>query len=148
MTAFLSIRQHFFFFFAINPNLLRYYSVFKRFFIILATFASAATEANAQYDVSFSHYFDMEPTFNAAAVGKQPKLNITAAYALDMAGFENNPNTMYAAADMPVRFIGALHGVGLQFMNDKIGLFSHQRLALQYAYKQDRKSTRLNSSHP
>lgn len=135
MTAFLSKRQHFFFFFAINPNLLRYYSVFKRFFIILATFASAATEAHAQYDVSFSHYFDMEPTFNAAAVGKQPKLNITAAYALDMAGFENNPNTMYAAADMPVRFIGALHGVGLQFMNDKIGLFSHQRLALQYAYK-------------
>ena len=131
MITFLSIRQHFFFFFAINPNLLRYYSVFKRFFIILATFASAATEAHAQYDVSFSHYFDMEPTFNAAAVGKQPKLNITAAYALDMAGFENNPNTMYAAADMPVRFIGALHGVGLQFMNDKIGLFSHQRLALQ-----------------
>ena len=109
--------------------------MFKRSFIISALLASAATAARAQYDVSFSHYFDMEPTFNAAAVGKQSKLNITAAYALNMAGFEHNPNTMVAAADMPVRFIGALHGVGLQFVNDNIGLFSHQRIAVQYAFK-------------
>jgi len=89
----------------------------------------------AQYDVSFSHYFDMEPSFNAAAVGKQAKLNITAAYALDMAGFEHNPKTMYAAADMPFFFLNSYHGAGAQFMNDKIGLFTHQRLALQYSYK-------------
>lgn len=109
--------------------------MFKRSYIILALLASVATAAHAQYDASFSHYFDLEPTFNAAAVGKQSKLNIAAAYAIDMAGFEHNPNTMYAGADMPVRFLGALHGVGLQFMNDKIGLFSHQRIAVQYAYK-------------
>ncbi|HEY9551011.1 MAG TPA: PorP/SprF family type IX secretion system membrane protein, partial [Prevotella sp.] len=89
----------------------------------------------AQNDVSFSHYFDMEPSFNAAAVGKQAKLNITAAYALDMAGFEHNPKTMYAAADMPFFFLNSYHGAGAQFMNDKIGLFTHQRLALQYSYK-------------
>ncbi len=45
----------------------------------------------AQYDPSFSHYFDMEPSFNPAAVGKQSKLNVTAAYALDMAGFNITP---------------------------------------------------------
>lgn len=77
----------------------------------------------------------MEPSFNAAAVGKQSKLNITAAYAMDFVGFENNPQTMYAAADLPFYFLKGLHGAGLQFMNDKIGLFSHQRLTLQYAYK-------------
>ena len=54
----------------------------------------------AQYDPSYSHYFDMEPTFNPAAVGKQSKLNVSAAYALDMAGFEHNPRTMHVAADM------------------------------------------------
>lgn len=95
----------------------------------------ASIGAHAQYDVAFSHYFDMEPTFNAAAVGKQSKLNITAAYAMDFVGFENNPQTMYAAADMPFYFLKGLHGAGVQFMNDKLGLFSHQRLALQYAYK-------------
>ena len=30
----------------------------------------------AQYDVAFSHYFDMEPSFNPASVGKYDKLNI------------------------------------------------------------------------
>lgn len=91
--------------------------------------------ARAQYDVSFSHYFDMEPSFNAASVGKQAKLNITADYALDMAGFKNNPRTMYAAVDMPFYFMKSYHGAGVQFLNDQIGLFTHQRLELQYAYK-------------
>ena len=61
--------------------------MFKRNYIILALLASVATAAHAQYDASFSYYFDLEPTFNAAAVGKQSKLNIAAAYAIDMAGF-------------------------------------------------------------
>lgn len=89
--------------------------------------------ARGQYDVSFSHYFDMEPSFNPAAVGKQSKLNITAAYAMDMAGFENNPRTMYAAADMPFYVLRSYHGAGVQLVNDQIGLFTHRRLALQYA---------------
>ncbi len=114
---------------------MRYLYVLKRISIILFLLVVAVTGAMAQYDVAFSHYFDMEPSFNPAAVGKQTKLNITAAYALDMVGFEHNPQTMYAAADMPFYFLNAYHGVGLQFMNDKIGLFTHQKLALQYAYK-------------
>lgn len=89
----------------------------------------------AQYDPSFSHYFDMESSFNPAAVGKQAKLNVTAAYALDMAGFEHNPRTMYLAADMPFQLFNHQQGVGVSLMNDQIGLFTHQRLSLQYAYK-------------
>lgn len=100
--------------------------------LFLVAFAGSA---RAQYDVSFSHYFDLEPSFNAAAVGKQPKINVAVAYAMDMAGFKNNPQTMYAAADMPFYLARIYHGAGLQFMNDKIGLFTHQRLALQYAVK-------------
>ena len=90
----------------------------------------------AQYDVAFSHYFDMEPSFNPASVGKYDKLNINAAYAMDMAGFEHNPQTMYAAADIPFYFMRAYNGAGVQFVNDKIGLFTHKKLAVQYAYKQ------------
>lgn len=103
--------------------------------VIFSALLFASLEAEAQYDVSFSHYFDMEPAYNAASVGKQAKLNITAAYAMDMAGFENNPRTMYAAADIPFIFLKGRHGAGVQFMNDQLGLFTHQRLALQYAYK-------------
>lgn len=119
----------------INKPVCRYRNVFKRKFITLVLLTLASIGAHAQYDASFSHYFDMEPAFNAASVGKQSKLNITAAYAMDLVGFENNPQTMYAAADLPFYFLKGLHGAGVQFMNDRLGLFSHQRLALQYAYK-------------
>jgi type IX secretion system PorP/SprF family membrane protein len=54
---------------------------------------------------------------------------------MQLAGFEHNPKTMYAAADMPFYALNAYHGVGLQLLNDDIGLFSHKRLSLQYAYK-------------
>ena len=98
-------------------------------------FAWVSLSALAQYDVSFSHYFDMEPSFNPAAIGKENKLNVDVTYALDLAGFKHNPQTMYAAADMPFYFMKAYHGGGIQFMNDRIGLFTHQRLELQYSLK-------------
>ena len=91
--------------------------------------------ARAQYDVSFGHYWAMEPSFNPAAVGKESKLNVAVAYALQMAGFEHNPNTMYAAVDMPFYALKSYHGAGIQFINDNIGLFSHKRFSLQYAYQ-------------
>ena len=104
--------------------------------IILTVFACVSLLAHAQYDVNFSHYFDMETSFNPAAAGKESKLNVNAAYAMDLAGFTHNPQTMYAAADVPFYFMKAYHGAGVQFMNDRIGLFTHQKLALQYSLKQ------------
>ena len=109
--------------------------MFKRYSIIIISLLTLVSiKGHAQYDVSFNHYFDMEPSFNAAAVGKQSKLNVAAAYAMDLAGFKHNPQTMYVAADMPFIFMKAYNGAGIQFMNDKIGLFTHQKLALQYAF--------------
>ncbi len=95
----------------------------------------SAAELRAQYEPEFSHYFDMEPSFNAAAVGKESKLNINVAYNMALVGFENNPKTMYAAADIPFYFAKMYHGAGLQFMNDRLGVFTHQRIELQYAAK-------------
>ena len=108
--------------------------MFRRFIIIILLSLAAVT-VRAQYDVSFGHYWAMEPSFNPAAVGKTAKLNVVAAYANQLSGFENNPKTMYAAADMPFYALGSYHGVGLQFINDAIGLFSHKRFGLQYAYQ-------------
>ncbi len=109
--------------------------MFKRLYIIITLTVLCSLCAKAQYDASFSHYWDLEPYFNPAAVGKQPKLNIVGAYALNMAGFENNPRTMYIGGDMPFYLVGAYHGAGISLLNDQIGLFTHQRVALQYAYK-------------
>ena len=91
--------------------------------------------ALAQQEPSFAHYWAMEPSFNPAAAGKESKLNVAGAYAMTLTGFENAPKTMNIGADMPLMLMNAYHGVGVQLMNDQIGLFTHQRLALQYAYK-------------
>ena len=107
----------------------------KRFCLLIVGLLFVAAKADAQYDVSFAHYWAMEPSFNPAAAGKEAKLNVAGAYALQLAGFEHNPKTMYAAADMQLCGLGTYHGVGVQLMNDDIGLFSHKRLAVQYAYQ-------------
>lgn len=92
--------------------------------------------AAAQQEPSFSHYWAMEPSFNPAAAGKEAKINVTGAYAMTMVGFEHNPHTMYVGGDMPFVLLNTTHGVGLQLWSDNIGLFTHQRLGVQYAYKQ------------
>ena len=104
-----------------------------RYYIFILVFLFCGLSAKAQYDPSFSHYYDMETSFNPAAAGKEPYINVTAAYALDMAGFEHNPRTAYVSGDMPFRALKAFHGAGLNFMNDQIGLFTHTKLELQYA---------------
>ncbi len=113
----------------------RFIGVFKRLYIFSVLSLLFCVAAKGQYDASFSHYWDLETYFNPAAAGKQSKLNIAGAYALDMAGFENNPRTMYLGADMPFYMLNSYHGAGISLLNDQIGLFTHQRIALQYAYK-------------
>lgn len=116
---------------------MRYKSVFKRFIFIFSLVCLTVISVKAQYDPSYSHYWAMEPSFNPATVGKDNKLNVVGAYALDFAGYEHNPNTFYVGADMPVYFMKQYHGVGLSILNDKLGAFVHQRVAGQYAFRKD-----------
>ena len=93
--------------------------VFRHFTIILLLSLAVVT-VRAQYDVAFSHYWAMEPSFNPAAIGKETMLNVAGAYAMQLSGFENNPKTMYVGADMPFYLLNSYHGMGIQFMNDAI----------------------------
>ncbi len=102
------------------------------FAVVLAV---APVIAKAQYDVPFAHYWVMEPYFNPGSVGKEQKLNVAAAYAMNFVGFDNNPKTMYISGDIPFLLGSSYHGVGLQLVNDQLGLFTHQRLSGQYAIK-------------
>lgn len=106
-----------------------------RSFSIAMMFTLATTMARAQYDAVFSHYWALETSYNPAAAGKESKLNAAGVYNMTLTGFENNPRTMYFGADMPFYFLKSYHGVGAQFLNDDIGLFSHKKFALQYSYK-------------
>ena len=101
----------------------------------MALLGTALAEVKAQYEPSFSHYWAMQTAYNPAAAGRENMLNVDAAYNMTLTGFENNPKTMYVSADLPLYFIGAFHGVGAKFTDDKIGLFSHNTFAIQYAFK-------------
>ena len=118
----------------------------QRRILLLTVVLLTMLEAKAQYDPSFSHYWAMEPSFNPAAVGKQNKINVNATYAMSLLGFEHNPKTMLSVADMPFYLIGAYHGVGIRFMTDAIGLFTHTNVAAQYAYKQKLFGASISSS--
>ena len=109
----------------------------RRAFVAVVLLLLSVVAVRGQYDVSFSHYFDMEGSFNPAAIGKKDCVNIGAAYAMDLAGFKHNPNTMYIGADMPFYFLNMMHGGGVQLLNDRLGFFTHQRVSLQYSLKRD-----------
>ena len=113
----------------------RYINVYRRIATVFVLTFLAFSKAWCQYDVAFSHYFVMEPSFNPAAVGKEAKINVTGAYNMSMVGFRHNPNTMYIAGDVPFYALKTYHGVGANILSDNIGAFTHQRIAVQYAYK-------------
>ncbi len=91
-------------------------------------------EARAQFDVSFANYWSLQSFYNPAATGLDGMLNVQGAYSMQMVGFEDAPATMYVGADLPVFFLSPRHGMGVCFLNDKAGLFSTTKIALQYAY--------------
>ncbi len=91
--------------------------------------------AAAQQEVSFAHYWAMEPSFNPAAAGKAQQLSITGCGQMSMAGYREHPRTVYTAADMPLRLLDTFHGIGIQMQNDKVGFFTDKRIAVQYAFQ-------------
>lgn len=95
-----------------------------------------AIQGRAQYDAAFTNYWALQSYFNPAASGIDGLLNVQGAYSMQLVGFENAPSTMLATADLPLFFLSPRHGVGVGFMNDKIGLFANKKLHIQYAYHQ------------
>lgn len=96
--------------------------------VLFTTFCSV----KAQLDVSFTHFWMMEPEFNPAAVGVNSNLRVMGTYSNQMTGYTDNPRTMFVGADLPLH---RHHAVGMYFLNDEIGAFVHKRVVLEYAYR-------------
>ncbi|MBQ8674983.1 MAG: type IX secretion system membrane protein PorP/SprF [Bacteroidaceae bacterium] len=106
----------------------------RRKIIATAMLLASAVAAHAQWDVQFSDFTTLRSFYNPAISGTDGLLNVAAAYSIQMSGYEHAPVTMYAGADIPIYILSPRHGAGLSFMNDQIGIFKTQRMALQYAY--------------
>lgn len=101
---------------------------------VFALCGMASQGAKAQMDVQFSDYTRLKSYFNPAVSGTDGLLNVAAAYSMQFVGYDNAPGTMYVGADLPVYFLNPHHGAGLSLLSDKAGMFTQQKISLQYAY--------------
>ena len=106
----------------------------RRIFVLLALLTVVMLEVRAQWDVQFSDYTALKSFYNPAVSGTDGKLNVAAAYSMQMMGYDDAPSVLYVGADLPIYFLNPHHGAGLSFLNDNIGMLSTTRIGLQYAY--------------
>ena len=85
-------------------------------------------------DAAFTNFWKLRTLHNPAAAGLGSMLDVNGAYRMEMAGFENGGQVFVLQADMPLFFLSPRHGVGLGFMNDRIGLLNNKRMWVDYAY--------------
>ena len=106
----------------------------RRLSTVLLLLVLTTLAMRAQWDVQFSDYTALRSFYNPAVSGTDGQLNVNAAYSMQMVGYDGAPATMYVGADLPIYFLSPRHGVGLNFLNDKIGMFTSTKIGLQYAY--------------
>ena len=103
--------------------------------IILFVIALLPVVAWAQSDIQLSQYWAVPSYYNAGAVGQGEKMNIMVGTRQQWIGIEGAPSSFWGRADMPLRFLGGHHGIGLAFSSTQEGLFSNMVFGAQYAYK-------------
>ncbi len=106
----------------------------RRFLITFTLLVSMFGTTRAQWDVQFSDFTTLKSFFNPAVSGTDGMLDVSLAYSLQMAGYDDAPRTMYAGANMPIYFLSPRHGAGINLFNDEIGIFKTTRIGLQYAF--------------
>lgn len=106
----------------------------KKQLIFLILIFVVCAEVRAQYDVHFTHYWNMLNFYNPAGAGATGRMWAYGAYSNQMSGFDNNPKSMLLNVDAPIPFVSGDHSLGVGALNDQIGLFVNQHIYLNYAY--------------
>lgn len=104
----------------------------KAFFILITVGVSCV--AKAQSDAIVNQYWAMPAFYNAAAVGRDPTLNVALGAKMQWLGIENAPKTALLVADMPFNFLKRNHGIGLRVSMETAGLYNTTSASLQYAF--------------
>jgi len=89
----------------------------------------------SQFDAQFSQYMFYNSSFNPAAVGEGDMIQITGQHRIQWIGMPNGGQTTVFSINSPLKIEKINQGIGLKFLNDKVGQFTNQTAHLQYAYK-------------
>jgi type IX secretion system PorP/SprF family membrane protein len=109
--------------------MIRYF--FKSLIICFFVFFVAGG-INAQQEVQFSQAHFNKLFYNPAFSGVNEALNVNAFYRTQWVGIPGNPEYQSITADMPI--YRANSGIGIVFLNDKIGAEQNTNIAISYAY--------------
>lgn len=105
----------------------------KRFLILCFVVGGAANVVLAQMDAKFSQYMFNKLITNPAYAGTNDMISATLIHRQQWVGFGGEPVTQTFSIAGPVN---KLHGgVGLQIVNDQLGLDKTQGLHLSYSYQ-------------
>ena len=106
----------------------------KTVFCLLLVVASIGP-VFSQFDAQFSQYMFHNSSFNPAAAGEGDMIQITGQHRIQWVGMPNGGLTTVFSINSPLKIGKVSQGIGLKFLNDKVGQFSNQSVHLQYAYK-------------
>lgn len=92
--------------------------------------------AFSQFEAQQSQYMFNMPAFNPASIAENGMINVSGQHRIQWVGIPGAPQTTYFTINMPLKISEKVtNGLGIKFLNDKIGAFSNQSALLQYAYK-------------
>lgn len=98
----------------------------------------------AQWDPQISQYWRVKSYFNPSFAGENDTLQASVLHRQQWVGIDNAPKSFIVSADMPLKFLGRKHGVGISVLTESIGLFKNLTVGGQYVYKKSWKRNTLN----
>ena len=101
---------------------------------LLAT-AAASLTASAQGDAELTQYWAVPAYYNPAATGTSDYVRIRGGARLQWIGITNAPRTFLASADSPLKIGSRRIGLGINFTQESIGLFSNIQADISASYK-------------
>lgn len=112
--------------------------------IIISFMFCFSLNLKAQWDPQVSQYWRVKPSFNPSFAGETDTLQASVLHRQQWVGIDNAPKTFIISADMPLRFLGRKHGVGINVITESIGLYKNTTVGAQYVYKKSFKKNMLN----
>lgn len=103
--------------------------------VYICIFGTVSLNLLAQQDPKFSQNMFMAPFYNPGAAGSSDNICLGAAFRNQWTGLPDAPITTAFTANMPVRFLGRSHGIGITFMNDNLAFNNDFQVSATYAFR-------------
>lgn len=107
----------------------------KKILAIIFVLGAASNVLFGQFDAQQSQYMLNATGFNPAAAGESGMLDVTGHHRIQWIGMPKGGHTTIFNVNSPFKLGSSTHGVGINFQNDRVGLFVNQGVHLQNAFR-------------